>query len=180
MSSSNLLSAGTVCSHDSCRTIDFLPFKCSHCTQSYCQEHWKPADHECKNYDPALEDRIVPQCQLCSLPVLVRPGQDPNVVMELHINTDCQVATGKKKRGPHCGNRKCGKSLISPIICDVSENNQFLDIYILTACRRLAKGNSAPRIAFPQLTHVEQPLIQPPHRHLPSVSLCRRLPDWRH
>ncbi|CAG7853541.1 SubName: Full=Uncharacterized protein {ECO:0000313/EMBL:CCA73316.1} [Serendipita indica DSM 11827] len=117
MSSTDLLSAGTTCSHDACRTIDFLPFKCSHCAQSFCTEHWKPADHDCKQYDAAAEDRILPQCPFCSKPVLVLPKQDPNDAMEAHIDRDCAVFTGKKRRGPVCGNKKCGKALISPIVC---------------------------------------------------------------
>ncbi|KAG8803311.1 hypothetical protein FRC18_007329 [Serendipita sp. 400] len=117
MSSTDLLNTGTVCSHEACRTIDFLPFKCSHCALSFCTEHWKPTDHDCKKFDAATYDRIVPQCPFCSKPVLVAPQQDPNDAMERHIERDCATFTGKKNRGPVCGNKKCGKSLISPIVC---------------------------------------------------------------
>lgn len=120
MSNTDLLHAGTSCSHPACHTIDFLPFKCAHCTHKFCQEHWQPAQHECPQYDAAQYDRIVPQCPFCSKPVNINPGQDINAAMERHIDNDCHIFVGKKKRGPVCGNKKCGKSLISPIFCDVS------------------------------------------------------------
>ena len=58
---------------------------------------------------------------LCNTPVAIPPGQDPNVRMERHINTDCSVTTGKtaKSSAPHCAKAKCGKVLFSPIRCDV-------------------------------------------------------------
>jgi hypothetical protein len=118
-SSTDLLHAGTSCSHPACRTIDFLPFKCSHCNHSFCTDHWQPTQHDCPKYDPAQYDRIVPQCPFCSKPVNVTQGQDINAAMERHIDNDCHIFVGKKKRGPVCGNKKCGKSLISPIICQV-------------------------------------------------------------
>ncbi|KIM26396.1 hypothetical protein M408DRAFT_330585 [Serendipita vermifera MAFF 305830] len=154
MSSSDLLNAGTVCSHNSCRTIDFLPFKCSHCSQNFCQEHWKAQDHECKNYDPASEDRIVPQCPLCSLPVLVQPRQNPNQAMERHINNDCSVSTGKKRRGPHCENKKCGKSLISPIICDTCKG-QFCPAHRFPSDHTCVTPSSKP------VTTPKAPVISP-------------------
>ncbi|PVF98481.1 hypothetical protein CPB86DRAFT_705092 [Serendipita vermifera] len=150
MSSTDLLSAGTTCAHESCRTIDFLPFKCSHCSQSFCNEHWKPTDHNCKQYDAASYDRIVPQCPFCSKPVLVQPQEDPNIPMERHIDQDCAVFTGKKKRGPVCGFKKCGKSLISPITCEKCQD-QFCPAHRFPnthACKNInAPANTNPRTA---------------------------------
>lgn len=122
--SKELLTAGRTCSHSACNTIDFLPFKCHHCNQSFCQEHWKPEEHSCNNYDPAAHDRIVPQCPLCNIPVAVPSGGDVNDAMDLHILTDCSAALTKKKKGPHCANSKCGKVLISPILCQVHASSR--------------------------------------------------------
>lgn len=122
--SGELLMTGRTCSHSACNTIDLLPFKCHHCNQSFCQEHWKPEQHLCNKYDPATEDRIVPQCPLCNDPVTIPAGGDVNYTMDLHILTDCSVALTKKKKGPHCANPKCGKALISPIVCQVHASSR--------------------------------------------------------
>lgn len=57
-----LLSVGKQCSHPSCSLVDFLPFKCQHCEDSFCQEHFKVEDHVCPKYDANKHDRIAPSC----------------------------------------------------------------------------------------------------------------------
>ncbi|KIP05186.1 hypothetical protein PHLGIDRAFT_74650 [Phlebiopsis gigantea 11061_1 CR5-6] len=117
---SHLLAVGQQCSDSLCRLVDFLPFKCQHCDQPFCAEHFLPNQHKCKKYDESQHDRIAPSCPLCNTPVAIPPGQDPNVRMERHINTECSVTTGKttKSSAPHCARAKCGKVLFSPIRCD--------------------------------------------------------------
>ena len=59
----------------------------------------------------------------CNTPVAIPPGQDPNIRMERHIDSECTVATGKSgksKSTPTCARAKCGKVLFSPIRCNVS------------------------------------------------------------
>ncbi|GLB38343.1 putative AN1-like Zinc finger [Lyophyllum shimeji] len=98
MSSSDntqLLDIGKQCSQPSCLLVDFLPFKCQHCQESFCQEHFKAAAHNCSKYDESKYNRVAPDCPLCSTPVAVRPGQDPNDRMEEHFAKECSVMTGK-------------------------------------------------------------------------------------
>ena len=136
-----LLDIGKQCSDPTCLLIDFLPFKCQHCAQPFCGEHFLPTAHHCPKYDAAKHDRVAPSCEfpicvlsghrsrlrvgpLCSAPVAIPPGQDPNIRMERHINTECSVMTGrssKAKSTPHCARSKCGKVLFSPIRCGVSD-----------------------------------------------------------
>ncbi|KAF7798404.1 hypothetical protein EIP86_009625 [Pleurotus ostreatoroseus] len=106
-----LLDIGHQCSDPSCNLHDFLPFKCQHCTQQFCAEHFKPEAHHCEKYDETKHNRVAPSCPLCNTPVAIPPGQDPNVRMERHINTECSVMTGKTKTSstPHCARAKCGK-----------------------------------------------------------------------
>ncbi|KAI0661950.1 hypothetical protein C8Q70DRAFT_909335 [Cubamyces menziesii] len=116
-----LLDIGKQCSASSCLVVDFLPFKCQHCTHAFCGEHFLPTAHQCDKYDAAKHDRIAPSCPLCNTPVAIPPGQDPNIRMEQHINTQCSVMTGrssKAKSTPTCARPKCGKVLFSPIRCD--------------------------------------------------------------
>ncbi|KAJ3881696.1 hypothetical protein F5051DRAFT_396271 [Lentinula edodes] len=115
-----LLAIGKQCSHPTCHLVDFLPFKCQHCQESFCQDHYKVAEHSCPNYDESKHNRIAPNCPLCNEPVAIRPGTDPNVRMEAHFATECSVMTGHvaKKSTPICAQRKCGKVLFAPIHCD--------------------------------------------------------------
>ncbi|KAI0769009.1 hypothetical protein BD413DRAFT_478261 [Trametes elegans] len=116
-----LLDIGKQCSAPSCLVVDFLPFKCQHCAHAFCGEHFLPAAHQCDKFDAAKLDRVAPSCPLCNTPVAIPPGQDPNIRMEQHINTQCPVMTGKSGRTrstPTCARPKCGKVLFSPIRCD--------------------------------------------------------------
>ncbi|KAJ3841667.1 hypothetical protein F5878DRAFT_453082 [Lentinula raphanica] len=115
-----LLAIGKQCSHPTCHLVDFLPFQCQHCRESFCQDHYKVAEHSCPKYDESKHNRIAPNCPLCHEPVAIRPGQDPNVRMEDHFAKECSVMTGHvaKKSTPVCAQRKCGKVLFAPIRCD--------------------------------------------------------------
>ncbi|KAH9997991.1 hypothetical protein BJV77DRAFT_940913 [Russula vinacea] len=116
-----LLAVGRQCSHPSCRLVDFLPFKCQHCANSFCADHFKPAAHSCAKYDEAKFNRVVPDCPLCNEPVPIPPGQDPNIRMERHLSIDCSVMTGRSQKAsstPRCARPKCGKLLFAQIQCD--------------------------------------------------------------
>ncbi|KIM89220.1 hypothetical protein PILCRDRAFT_84955 [Piloderma croceum F 1598] len=121
-----LLSIGQQCSDPSCLLVDFLPFKCQHCTQSFCGDHFKVEAHKCPKYDESKHNRVAPSCPLCNNPVAIPLNQDPNIRMEQHINTECSVMTGKRqtKSGPVCARAKCGKVLFAPINCK-NCNQQF-------------------------------------------------------
>ncbi|KAF9523608.1 hypothetical protein CPB83DRAFT_951338 [Crepidotus variabilis] len=115
-----LLAVGKQCSHSSCNLVDFLPFKCHHCQDSFCQEHFKVDDHKCPKYDESQHNRVAPNCPLCNIPIAFRQGQDPNVRMDQHLETECSVTTGrvKSKSTPVCARPTCKKVLFSPIRCD--------------------------------------------------------------
>ncbi|KAF9441463.1 hypothetical protein P691DRAFT_683829 [Macrolepiota fuliginosa MF-IS2] len=114
-----LLAVGQQCSEAACNLVDFLPFKCHHCQQSFCQEHFKVEAHKCPEYDESRHNRVAPNCPLCNTPVAIPPGQDPNVRMDAHLNTECSVMTGrvKGKSSPVCAKGNCKKVLFSPIKC---------------------------------------------------------------
>ncbi|KXN88274.1 AN1-type zinc finger protein 2A [Leucoagaricus sp. SymC.cos] len=114
-----LLSIGKQCSEATCHMVDFLPFKCQHCKQSFCQEHFKVEAHRCPEYDESKHDRVAPNCPLCNTPVAIPPGQDPNLRMDAHLTNECSVMTGraKAKSLPVCAKGGCKKVLFSPIKC---------------------------------------------------------------
>ena len=136
-----LLEVGKQCSDPSCLLVDFLPFKCHHCELSFCQDHFRVDAHKCPKYDENKHNRIAPNCMpdsigtticilliwhfllgpLCNIPVAVRAGQDPNVRMDIHLEKECSVVTGKvkSKSTPTCARGNCKKVLFSPIRCDV-------------------------------------------------------------
>jgi hypothetical protein len=137
-----MLAVGRQCSHPSCHLVDFLPFKCQHCANSFCADHFKPASHSCTKYDEARYNRVAPDCEyasctlcyllvqfslcsgpLCNEPVPIPPGEDPNIRMERHLAIDCSVTTGRSQKAsasPKCARPKCGKLLFAQIQCDVS------------------------------------------------------------
>ncbi|TFK40820.1 hypothetical protein BDQ12DRAFT_680095 [Crucibulum laeve] len=115
-----LLSIGKQCADPACLLVDFLPFKCQHCSLSFCQEHFRVEAHRCKEYDESKHNRVAPNCPLCNTPVAIPPGQDPNTRMESHFTNECSVMTGKTKTksSPVCAKGNCKKVLFSPIRCD--------------------------------------------------------------
>ncbi|KAH9971923.1 hypothetical protein BGW80DRAFT_407890 [Lactifluus volemus] len=116
-----ILAVGRQCSHPSCLLVDFLPFKCQHCANSFCADHFKPASHTCPKYDESKYNRVAPDCPLCNEPVPIPPGEDPNVRMERHLTMDCYVMTGRSQKAsstPKCSRPKCGKVLFAQIQCD--------------------------------------------------------------
>lgn len=58
----HMLHIGTQCADPLCRLVDFLPFKCPHCSQSFCQEHYKVEAHKCPKYDESKHNRVAPDC----------------------------------------------------------------------------------------------------------------------
>lgn len=48
---------GKQCSLDNCRTLDFLPIPCSHCSLHFCRAHSLPAAHSCSSPPAAPEYR---------------------------------------------------------------------------------------------------------------------------
>jgi hypothetical protein len=142
-----LLAIGRQCSKPSCLLVDFLPFRCQHCEEHFCGEHFLPAGHDCSKYDESKYNRVAPSCTfhilpssvnssdglrllgpLCNEPVAVPLGQDPNIRMEQHINSQCSVMTGKSKKtksAPVCSKGKCEKVLFSPIRCTVCTTITF-------------------------------------------------------
>ncbi|KAG1743164.1 uncharacterized protein EDB91DRAFT_1328492 [Suillus paluster] len=163
-----LLGLGTPCSYPHCSLLDFLPFKCPHCpdSPSFCAEHFHP---HCTTAHANL-DRVAPNCPLCSVPVAIPPGEDPNVRMERHISRFCEAmnATGRQrgKGGSKiCARGKCGKVLFAPIGCDKCQK-EFCPQH------RFPKDHTCP-----SLTSASKPSLRPsPVSVTPSSSSAKSAP----
>ncbi|CAL5193461.1 unnamed protein product [Lathyrus oleraceus] len=102
---------GKHCTVSDCRLIDFLPFTCDRCNQVYCLEHRSYIKHHCTK--PNKQDVTVVICPLCAKSVRLIPDQDPNILWEHHVNTDCdpsnyEKVTKKKK----CPTQGCRETLV--------------------------------------------------------------------
>ncbi|KAH7922932.1 hypothetical protein BV22DRAFT_1016291 [Leucogyrophana mollusca] len=163
-----LLAIGHQCSEQSCLLVDFLPFKCQHCSQRFCGEHFTVAAHKCPSYDESKHNRVAPSCPLCNSPVAIPPGQDPNIRMERHISTECSVMTGKSgktRSAPVCARGKCGKVLFAPIGCDKCKQ-QFCPQH------RFPKDHSCPSLSTPATSSSGA------SRAPPSSLLARSMPKF--
>jgi len=153
-----LLAVGQTCSDPLCHLVDFLPFKCQHCSLPFCAEHFKVDAHKCSQYDESKHDRVAPSCPMCNEPVAIPPGQDPNIRMERHMDTECSVLTGRrqKKSAPTCARAKCGKVLFAPISCSKC-NQQYCPAHRFPAdhlCASTSTTTPTAALSKPAAQHV--------------------------
>ncbi|KAG0691897.1 hypothetical protein DFH29DRAFT_818678 [Suillus ampliporus] len=175
-SETQLLGLGTPCSYPHCSLLDFLPFKCPHCPGSpaFCAEHFHP---HCTTAHANL-DRVAPNCPLCSVPVAIPPGEDPNVRMERHISRFCEAmnASGRqqgKSGSKICARGKCGKVLFAPIGCDKC-HKEFCPQH------RFPKDHSCTSITShrPNTSSTSKPPVRPsPISVTPSSSSAKSAPQ---
>jgi len=102
---------GKQCAEESCKQLDFLPFKCEACGKVYCLEHRAVFDHNCT----AAKDAVVPSCPLCGAPVAVAKGEDPNIKVDEHISAGCPQQS--KSHTNTCSYPRCKKYEVVPVIC---------------------------------------------------------------
>lgn len=137
MNSNQLEEWGSHCSLSTCHALDFLPFKCQHCTKLYCSDHFKPSirpsenSHQCSDYDESLIDARVPTCPLCGDPISIPSGTDPNIPMDQHLTTSCRLidqsgllntqnpssSSTQSSSNKICSRARCSTKMIVPILC---------------------------------------------------------------
>ncbi|KAF9349505.1 hypothetical protein BGX26_012201 [Mortierella sp. AD094] len=123
-------SIGKHCSDSTCSQLDFLPFNCQYCKQTFCQDHWRLENHNCPNKDAVTQqDQRVPICPLCDRPVPIKKGEDPNVRMEQHIAAGCPepaTTTSKPIYTNSCNAKACKNRSAIPIVCQRCRLNYCL------------------------------------------------------
>jgi len=114
----DFLSIGKHCSEETCKQLDFLPFKCDDCARQFCVDHFEPTKHNCKNV--VEKDSRLPQCPLCMqyLSKGVR-GVDDNAQVERHIQSNCKLhlLTNSKPKKNKCATSKCKQRSLIPFTC---------------------------------------------------------------
>ena len=83
----DLLGIGKHCHFLDCGQLDFLPFRCSGCQQTFCLDHRTPGQHQCPN-PPSERGAEALVCPVCARAVLLIDGEDANVTFErrVHLN----------------------------------------------------------------------------------------------
>uniref|UniRef100_A0A7E4V3D4 AN1-type zinc finger protein 2B n=1 Tax=Panagrellus redivivus TaxID=6233 RepID=A0A7E4V3D4_PANRE len=109
---------GKHCANKECKTLDFLPFNCDACKQSFCVHHYRYLNHNCPN--ASSKDRQVPVCPVCSKPVPIAAGSTPDQVMSAHLDNNCAT---KKKTSFLCGLKSCKNREFVEVLCSNCKHN---------------------------------------------------------
>ncbi|KAM9123529.1 AN1-type zinc finger protein 2B isoform 2-T2 [Pangshura tecta] len=115
---------GAHCSELTCKRLDFLPLKCDACEQIFCTDHIAYTQHQCTS--AYKKDVQVPVCPLCNVPIPVRKGQMPDVVVGQHIDRDCKSDPAQRKRKiftNKCLKPGCKQREMMKVICDQCHGN---------------------------------------------------------
>jgi predicted nucleic acid binding AN1-type Zn finger protein len=91
------MNLGKRCSFPNCAQLDFLPFQCKLCKDTFCLDHRAYADHSCPEKLPEAQ---AISCPLCNFKVIVKIGKDANVEMSRHMETDAckRIALADEKQ----------------------------------------------------------------------------------
>ncbi|XP_069588917.1 AN1-type zinc finger protein 2B isoform X4 [Ranitomeya imitator] len=115
---------GKHCSEPTCKQLDFLPLKCDACEQIFCKDHVTYALHNCSS--AYKKDVQVPVCPLCNIPIPVKRGQTPDIVVGEHIDRDCKSDPAQQKRKiftNKCGKPGCRQKELMKVICEDCHGN---------------------------------------------------------
>ncbi|XP_005397860.1 PREDICTED: AN1-type zinc finger protein 2A [Chinchilla lanigera] len=115
---------GKHCSEKTCKQLDFLPLKCDACEQDFCKDHFTYAGHKCPF--AFKKDVQVPVCPLCNVPIPIKKGEIPDVVVGEHMDRDCTNHPGKKKEKVftyRCSKDGCRKKEMLQLACVQCRDN---------------------------------------------------------
>ncbi|KAL6061656.1 zinc finger, AN1-type domain [Balamuthia mandrillaris] len=119
---------GKQCSKAECKQLDFLPFKCEHCAETFCLEHRKHWQHDCPSFEET--DVRAPVCPLCSQPVdgFRRGGSVNNLdqLINQHIEGGCKSAVQERRRQKRCEVRGCKVVELMPVHCSKCQRQYCL------------------------------------------------------
>lgn len=105
---------GKQCSINTCRKLDFLPFKCQRCAETFCKDHSTFDNHNCKN-KPI--DKHVPVCPICQEIIPLKVGKTSDELVDAHIQNGCVKPFVDKAYVNVCGYNQCKTKTLVPMIC---------------------------------------------------------------
>ncbi|KJE95962.1 hypothetical protein CAOG_06345 [Capsaspora owczarzaki ATCC 30864] len=99
----DLLSFGTHCDVKDCRQLDFLPFRCDSCTQTFCLDHRTYESHKCSA--APNQDIRIPECPKCQQKIQRPRGSDAAAQIQKHIASGCRdlVLLAPRRKCNHKG-----------------------------------------------------------------------------
>lgn len=104
----DLMSIGRHCAFSGCGQVDFLPFTCDCCSQTFCLEHRTYSAHACPKSGHKETEIII--CPLCAKAIKISKDDDVNVIFERHQRDNCDPSNyakvHKKKLCPVDGCRE--------------------------------------------------------------------------
>ncbi|GAX80579.1 hypothetical protein CEUSTIGMA_g8016.t1 [Chlamydomonas eustigma] len=107
---SDLMALGDHCTVTHCGQVDFLPFRCDCCLKTFCLEHRSYSAHACKESGSRQTEVIV--CPICARGVKLVPGQDPNLVFDVHTRENCDPSHyAKVHKKARCPVPRCSEKL---------------------------------------------------------------------
>ncbi|XP_020025253.1 AN1-type zinc finger protein 2A [Castor canadensis] len=109
---------GRHCSEKTCKQLDFLPLRCDACNQDFCKDHAACAAHKCPF--AFKKDVHVPVCPLCNVPIPVKKGEIPDVIVGQHMDRDCVRHPGKQREKVflyRCSKEGCRKKEALQLAC---------------------------------------------------------------
>jgi AN1-like Zinc finger len=72
-----------------CNQLDFLPFRCNSCHLYHCLEHRN--NHQCNSF----KDNQAHFCPICGTSIIVKPGEELDYNLCLHLTNECGSPTIK-------------------------------------------------------------------------------------
>ena len=105
---------GTHCNVQSCHMLDFLPFSCEGCHETFCLDHRSFQAHSCRN----TPDSRALECPLCHNVVPLGTSQNANQAVSKHIDEGCKNIEAERRRQNRCQMKGCRKFELMPIGCN--------------------------------------------------------------
>ncbi|KAJ2550177.1 zinc finger, AN1-type domain [Coemansia sp. RSA 1933] len=121
---------GKNCSLDECNKLDYLAVECPYCKHFFCDDHWRTQKHNCAKKH-LVKDRQVPACPICGEIIATNPDEQPDVVIDRHIEAGCtrkSKLSSKKgsSSGGGCAAKGCTTKTHAWTICDSCTNRYCL------------------------------------------------------
>ncbi|EAR99365.2 AN1-type zinc finger protein (macronuclear) [Tetrahymena thermophila SB210] len=153
---------GKVCSILHCKQKDFLPYKCSCCERTYCQDHFRQEAHDCNQSDRYAKKAIV--CPFCLQTIKYNGSHTETEALDIHQATDCDQKNRdkilKEKEKIFCeSGKKCKQALtdLNTFVCKLCDRQLCLKHRIPEehVCQRIKRDPNQKKIV-----QVEQRLEQ--------------------
>ena len=108
---------GIHCAEQTCHQLDFLPFTCNLCHNTFCIEHRSYKEHKCT--EAYRKDKLVPTCPLCGQALPVSKGMDADQRVNKHIEMECKSENKvRTKSNALCNFSSCKVRELVPVICE--------------------------------------------------------------